>query len=178
MKLFKKKTHYIYSIIFLLISQISLADNIHEFKLGDKKKKTKFSVNKYGTLIGIQRGQFFNIELGVEQQKKQLKLQTPNTIAWAFNMEYAWDTNTLGYKLGGWFKTGRMGFTYGANALGTTNFERYNFGVAPTLGFKLIGFHLITSYNLFMNNKANYDYNVMHVSIRYFISRQRKYSKN
>ena len=168
---------YISLLLLLLITQTSFCGNDYGFKLGDKKKKTKFSVNKYGTLIGIQRGQFFNIELGVEQQKKQIKLKNPNTIAWAFNMEYAWEPNTLGYKLGGWFKTGRMGFTYGANAVGTTNFERYNIGVAPTLGFKLIGFHLITSYNIFLNKKAEYDYNTMHVSIRYFISRQRKFSK-
>lgn len=174
----KKINLSLVTLFFLLFSTTLLADNPYELKFGNKKKKPKFSVNKYGTLIGIQRGKFFNIELGVEQQKKQIKIQSPNTIAWAFNMEYAWATNTLGYKLGGWFKTGRMGFTYGANAVGATNFDQFNYGIAPALGFKFVGFHLISSYNILLNPKVDFDYNTMHVSIRYFLTRKRKFSKS
>ena len=135
----------------------------------------KFSVNKYGTLVGIQRGKQSFIELGIEKQKKQIKLSDPNTIAWNSLLEYSWDANALGLKFGSWYKTGRMGLTYGLNALGTSNFTKYNFGIAPQIGFKIIGFHAMASYNLFAIQKNTFNYNTLHISIRYYISRDRDY---
>ena len=155
--------------LFLFLSFLQLkAEN--EFKLFPK-----ITTNKLGTLIGIQRGKFFTIELGIEQQKKQVKLFKPKTIAWNFVVEYAWQSNTMGYKLGSWYKPGRAAFSYGINAIAFTDFDQVKPGFSPELGFKLIGFHFITSYNFLFNNSANFEQNTFHLSIRYFLSRKRKF---
>lgn len=135
----------------------------------------KVSVNKYGTLIGLQRGLHTNIELGVEMQKKQIKLINPQTFAVNALFEYSWKPNVGGLKVGAWYKDGRMGFTYGANILVTSNFTKYNLGFAPAIGFKVIGFHGIASYNIFVKQKDTFDYNTLNLSLRYYISRDRDF---
>ena len=137
----------------------------------------KYSVAKYGTVLGIQRGKFFNVELGIEQRRKQLKLKSPNT--WALNgiLEYAWETNTMGLKFGSWYKTGRTGLTYGGNLVGASNFDRFKVGIAPSIGFSIRGIHAAASYNVFLNKVDEIKYNNLHLSIRLFISRDSKIIK-
>jgi hypothetical protein len=136
----------------------------------------KFSTNKTGTLIGIQRGSYFFIQAGVEQQRKQLRLKKPNTLAWNTLFEYTWSENALGLRVGGWFKTNRIGFTYGADLLGASDFTKYNLALTPSIGFKLVGFHALVNYNLFFFQKE-FNYNQLNLSIRYFISKRREFVK-
>lgn len=163
----------------LLISSYFLASSTNNFDLGGKKKSflPAYSVTKYGTLVGIQRGKYFTLELGLEQQRKELKLIKPNTFAWNALLEYAWEPNTMGLRGGVWYKTGRAALTLGADVIGTSNFEQYNIGLAPSVGFKLVGFHIIASYNAFLSEKVDFDYNTLHLSIRYFISRKRDFKR-
>ena len=130
----------------------------YDFNLYKDKKKgflPNYSVTKYGTLIGIQRGKFFTLELGIEQQRKELKLVKPNTFSWNALLEYAWEPNTMGLRGGVWYKTGRASLTVGADVIGTSNFDQYNIGLAPAVGFKLVGFHIIASYNAFITQKVD-----------------------
>jgi hypothetical protein len=139
-----------------------------------KYKFPEVTVRKYGTLVGIQRGKYSFIELGVEQQFKQLTLKSPRTFAWNALLEYSWDANSLGLKVGSWYKAGRMGFTFGGDVIGASDFTNYKVGVAPALGFKVIGIHALASYNFFIK-KEELRYNTLHLSLRYYISRSRDY---
>ena len=167
-------------IFFILCLSLLIQANAYDFSSFKDKKKgflPNYSVTKYGTLIGIQRGKFFTLELGIEQQRKELKLVKPNTFSWNALLEYAWEPNTMGLRGGVWYKTGRASLTVGADVIGTSNFDQYNIGLAPAVGFKLVGFHIIASYNAFITQKVDYDYNTLHLSIRYFISRKRDFKR-
>lgn len=130
---------------------------------------------KTGLLFGAQKGRFFGVELGMERQWKEIKLKKPFTWAIAANGEYHFGSNNLGFKAGPWFKWGRADFTYGMNLTYLSDFTHSRFGVSPTIGFKLIGFHLIASYNLLQGSDQFTDYNKLHLSLRYFLSKDRKF---
>lgn len=164
----------VYRFVILSLTLMSL----FKANAGDKKKLfPEYSVTKYGTVLGIQRGNFFNVELGVERRHKQIKLKNPNS--WALNgvLEYAWESNTMGLKLGSWFKTGRTGLTYGANLLGVSDFENFRPGIAPSIGFSIRGIHAQASYNAILLNKELIPYNTLHLSIKLFISRSSQIHK-
>ena len=108
---------------------------------------------KTGLLIGVQKGKYFGIELGMERQWKEIKLKKPRTFAIAATGEYQFQANTLGFKVRPSWKFGRADFTYGFNATVLSDFEYNKFGISPAIGFKLLGFHLLASYNITSNKK-------------------------
>ena len=59
-------------------------------------------------MVGIQRGNYFTIEAGIEQQRKQIKIKKPKTLAFQGIVEYAWKPNTIAFKPGAWLKTGSL----------------------------------------------------------------------
>lgn len=130
---------------------------------------------KTGMLIGVQKGKYFGIELGAERQWKEIKLKKPFTWAIAATGEYQFGANNLGFKAGPWFKWGRADFTYGMNLTLISDFEYSRFGVSPSIGFKLIGFHILASYNLLGGDSNFTTYNKLHLSLRYYISKDRKF---
>ncbi len=153
---------------------VSLLISFHTLAGGSSDYKLKLSRTKYGMLLGYQQGKYTGAELGVEFQWKEVKLKKPLTIAGAINMEYHFDARVLGYKIGPWVKFGRMDFTYGVNMVAFSDFEHWRIGFQPALGFKLVGFHFLTGYNFAYGPSAFEEYNKLHVSARYFISRSRK----
>lgn len=130
---------------------------------------------KTGLLIGAQKGKYFGIELGMERQWKELKLKKPFTWAIAANGEYHFGSDNLGFKVGPWFKWGRADFTYGVNLTFLSDFEYNRFGASPAIGFKIIGFHILASYNVLYGPDQFNDYNKLHLSLRYYISKDRKF---
>lgn len=130
---------------------------------------------KTGLLIGAQKGKFFGVELGMERQWKEIKLKKPFTWAIAANGEYHFESNNLGFKAGPWFKWGRADFTYGVNFTYLSDFEYARIGASPSIGFKLIGFHLMASYNFLYGPSQFTDYNKLHISLRFFLSKERKF---
>lgn len=130
---------------------------------------------KTGLVIGAQKGQYFGVELGMERQWKEIKLKKPFTWAIAANGEYHFGSNNIGFKAGPWFKWGRADFTYGANFTLLSDFTNYRIGVSPAIGFKLIGFHLLASYNLLGGSSSFTDYNKLHLSLRFFLSKDRQF---
>jgi hypothetical protein len=132
------------------------------------------STTKSGLLIGVQRGKFNGFEIGFEKQWKQVKLVKPKTFGISATGEYLFNSNSLGFKAGPWIKFGRTKFTYGANVLAAAKFNKSQMAFAPTIGIKLLGFHALASYNFFRNSQE-FDYNKFNVSVRYFISRKRKF---
>lgn len=130
---------------------------------------------KTGLLVGAQKGRFFGVELGMERQWKELKLKKPFTWAIAANGEYHFGSNNLGFKAGPWFKWGRADFTYGVNLTYLSDFTYSRLGASPAIGFKIIGFHLLASYNFLVGSDQFTDYNKLHVSVRYYLSKDRKF---
>ena len=83
---------------------------------GNKKKPlVEISVKKSGPYFGLQRGKYTVPEIGVERQWKQIRLRNPHTHAAHLGFNYNFKYNILGYDMGYWFKTQRLGLTYGGN---------------------------------------------------------------
>ncbi len=145
---------------------ISLAGSTYQ-------KDLKVISNSYGPIIGLQRGKYTFIEIGAEYHWRKIRLKNPKIYSVGGNFEYNFGHNLLGYKLGFWTKQNRVDLTYGANIMYLTDFTYGKVGISPTLGFRLIGFHIITGYNFTLGNEA-LQYNTLHIALRYFIPSENK----
>lgn len=134
----------------------------------------KISAKSYGMLLGVQRGKFTFLELGVERHWSKVKLIKPKTYSLGANMEYNFGNNVLGYKLSGWMKIGRVNLTYGANICYYTNFDQNRIGLGPAIGFRLLGFHLVNGYNFTVGSDEFKEFNTLYVSLRYFFPLDKK----
>lgn len=145
---------------------ISLAGSTYQ-------KDLKIISNSYGPIIGLQRGKYTFVEIGAEYHWRKIRLRNPKIYSVGGNFEYNFGHNLLGYKLGFWTKQNRVDLTYGANIMYLTDFVHGKVGISPTLGFRLIGFHIITGYNFTLGNEA-LQYNTLHIALRYFIPSENK----
>lgn len=140
---------------------------------GEYKLFPKVVRHKYGVLIGLERGKYSFVELGGEFQYKKLKFKNAPTISLNGLAQYNFTHNVLTYQLGSWYRIGRANLTYGGNFHYLTNFDHHKFGFSPSVGYKLIGFHVQTGYKF--TTKAEFEeHNNFFISIRYFISQNRK----
>jgi hypothetical protein len=134
-----------------------------------------------GMILGWQRGRYTAIELGVEGHWRKISLVKPHIIGATVNMEYNFGSNVLGYKAGAWMKRGRINLTYGANISYYTNFnEGHRFGVGPSVGFRLLGFHLVNGFNFLTADKSGETsrpvaVNPLYVSLRYYFPLQNRF---
>lgn len=146
----------------------------------DRKEPKK--VVKSGTYVGIQSGHFYAGEIGIERQwKRSDKFLESTTNALHMGVNYAYDfyhfNPILGYDLGFWRKENTVGLTYGLNACMRTNFDQYRLGVCPTIGLKVLQFHIQTGYHLlypFNRNYTSFDTNTLFLSVRYLLVNERK----
>jgi hypothetical protein len=139
--------------------------------------KRKLFQRNHGAIIGLQRGAITSIELGYEAHWRKLSLRDPHIIGASTNMEYNFGNHILGYKAGMWMKRGRVNLTYGGNLVYFTDFEgQHRYGIAPAVGFRLLGFHLINSYNLLAGDKEMDKVNTLHMSLRYYFPVQNKFT--
>ncbi|MDB5245846.1 MAG: hypothetical protein JWQ40_240 [Segetibacter sp.] len=127
-----------------------------------------------GMIIGLQKGRFTSLELGAEAHWRKISLLKPHIIGATLNMEYNFEKNIVGYKAGMWMKRGRINLTYGANVGYFTNFKEGNrFGIGPSVGFRLLGLHLINGYNFLTDDKSKpgetpIEVNSLYMSLRYY----------
>ncbi|MCW3114622.1 MAG: hypothetical protein JWR18_3018 [Segetibacter sp.] len=127
-----------------------------------------------GIIIGLQRGRYSSIELGGEAHWRKISLFKPHIIGATANLEYNFENNVIGYKAGVWFKRGRINLTYGANVNYFTDFKEGNrFGFGPSVGFRLLGLHLINGYTFLTKDKTNtgetpIEVNSLYMSLRYY----------
>lgn len=134
-----------------------------------------------GMILGWQRGRYTAIELGVEGHWRKVSLLKPHVIGATANMEYNFGSNVVGYKAGAWMKQGRINLTYGANIGYFTNFKGgHRFGVGPSVGFRLLGFHLINGFNLLTADKsATTEHpvavNSLYIALRYYFPVQNRF---
>jgi hypothetical protein len=128
----------------------------------------KLFQRNHGMIVGLQRGKYTTIEFGGEIHWRKISLSKPRLFATTANMEYNFSDNVIGYKAGVWFKRGRINLTYGANLVYFTDFDKSRFGVAPSIGFRLLGFHLVNSYNFLAGDKELDKVNTLNIALRYY----------
>ena len=130
----------------------------------------KFKIRKqgFGTIVGLQRGSITNIVLGGEYHWKKMRFTRPKLWAANFSIEYNFGHNIAGYRAGFFYKVGKIALTYGASACYITDFYKGSFGVTPTLGFRLAGFHFTTGYNILTDNPPEKKYNTLFVGLTYY----------
>ncbi len=134
-----------------------------------------------GMILGWQRGRYTAIELGVEGHWRKISLLKPHVIGATANMDYNFGSNVLGYKAGAWMKRGRINLTYGANIGYFTNFkDGHRFGAGPSVGFRLLGFHLVNGINFLTPDKsANTEHpvgvNSLYITLRYYFPVQNRF---
>lgn len=127
-----------------------------------------------GMILGLQRGKYTSLELGGEAHWRKISLLKPSIIGATANLDYNFGNNVLGYHAGVWKKQGRINLTYGADVNYFTDFNnRQSFGIGPSIGFRLFGFHLVNGYTLLTkkntkNAEAPLPVNTFYVSLRYY----------
>jgi hypothetical protein len=152
------------------------------FAQGILDRKEPKKVVKSGPYIGIQSGRFYAGEVGVERQwKRSDKFLQSTTNALHMGVNYSYDfyhfNPILGYDLGFWHKEKTIGLTYGMNVCMRTNFDQYRVGICPTIGIKILQFHIQTGYHLlypFNRDYASFDANTIFLSARFLIVNERE----
>src|SRR3954447_25390124 len=132
----------------------SLASGYFKYTSQSLYRRKLFQHNS-GMIFGVQRGSTTSIELGAEEHWRKLSLLKPHVIGATANLEYDVSNHVIGYKAGMWMKRGRVNLTYGANVSYYNNFKKGSrFGFGPSVGFRLMGFHLINGYNFLTKDKG------------------------
>lgn len=142
----------------------------------------KLRQRNYGAIIGIQRGHTTAIEMGGEMHWRKIGLRKPHIWGATANIEYSFAEHIVGYKAGVWRKQGRVNLTYGGNVVYFNNFEGgHQFGIGPSVGFRLFGLHLVNGVNILMGD-MNKDKssgaagaNTLYMSLRYYFPLQNKF---
>lgn len=157
----------------LLLSQTLQAQNSSIFKRD--KPFFEMKVRKTGPYIGLQRGQHWVFEAGVEHLWKKVELREALSHNLNAGFNYNFRHNILGYDMGYWIKPHRIGLTYGVNVFFRTNFDESRVGIAPVLGFKFWILHLQTGYHFMKKLPArNFETNTFFVSLRVGLANERK----
>ncbi len=143
--------------------------------------RRKLLQRNHGIIVGLQRGQSTAIELGGEAHWRKISLKNPHIIGATANMEYNFADHMIGYKAGMWMKRGRINFTYGANVAYYTDFNgRHIYGIGPSVGFRLLGLHLVNGYNFLAGDldteKGQTQVNKLYLSLRYYFPVQNKFT--
>jgi hypothetical protein len=130
-----------------------------------------------GAVLGIQRGRYTSLELGGEAHWRKISLKKSHITGATVVMEYNPFNNIIGYKAGMWMKRGRVNLTYGGNLVFFNDYKgKSRYGLAPSIGFRLAGFHLVNSYNILGGDKDLSKVNTLHLSLRYFFPVDNKFT--
>lgn len=158
----------------------SLPAETSNYSLPDNKRK--LLQRNVGVIVGLQRGRYTSLEFGGEAHWRKISVFKPHIIGATTNMEYNFSNNVIGYKAGAWMKRGRINFTYGGNVSYYNNFDGGSrVGIGPSIGFRLLGLHLINGYTFLTEDKGTsnekpLEVNTLHMSIRYYFPVDNKFT--
>lgn len=136
-------------------------------KAEDRIKDVKLITHKTGPYIGFSKGRVDYLEFGAEYQRKRNKLKGSVINAVSFGFGYSFRHEYLNYTLSYWRKVGAFGLTFGVDGFGQTNFDRMTWGVSPTIGFRLLGFHLQSGYQFYQDTNYGMTTNQFFVRLRF-----------
>jgi hypothetical protein len=157
------------------------AYNYTTSNISTAESRKKLYQRNVGVILGLQKGKNTAIELGGEAHWRKMSLAHPSIIGATANMEYNLGSNILGYKAGIWRKKGRINFTYGANVSYYTNFDGGSrWGVGPSVGFRILGLHLVNGVTLLTKDNGTpekpVNVNPLYLSIRYYVPVENKFT--
>ena len=139
--------------------------------------KRKLLQRNWGAIVGIQRGKGTALELGAEAHWRKLSLSNSKIVGATTNLEYNFSDHVIGYKAGAWMKRGRVNLTYGGNLVYFSDFDgRQRYGVGPSVGFRLAGFHLVNGLNILAGDKEMEGANTLYMSLRYYFPVDNKFT--
>lgn len=145
--------------------------------IATKSPKRKLLQRNTGAIIGVQRGAGTAFELGAEAHWRKLSLSNSRIVGATTNLEYNFSEHIIGYKIGAWVKKGRVNLTYGGNLVYFSDFEGgQRYGLGPSVGFRLAGFHLINGYNILAGDKDMKGANTLYMSLRYYFPVDNKFT--
>lgn len=162
------------SILYIVVILI-FSNSYSQGFLGLSKKEPLVTVIKTGTYIGLQRGKYNNLELGLIFQKKAIKLIKPVTHALNLGFDYNLTENVLGFSGGYWQKRGRFNLTYGGMFVFKTNFDENKIGLSPVVGYKFSLLHLQLGCNILTHSDTFKNHNTLFVSLRLILVNNRDY---
>ncbi|MGI8599381.1 MAG: hypothetical protein ACR2KB_09000 [Chitinophagaceae bacterium] len=167
---------FIFSAFLLTVCSILFAQPTIDLNPFNNENKRKLYQRNHGAIIGIQRGSATSFEMGYEAHWRKLSLLKPHILGATANMEYNIANNVMGYKAGMWMKRGRVNLTYGGNLVYFNDFNGLNrYGLGPSVGFRLAGFHFINGLNLLAGDKE-LKANTLHASLRYYFPVENKFT--
>lgn len=135
-----------------------------------------------GMIVGLKRGKYTSVEFGGEAHFRKMSLLKPHVVGATINVEYNFENNVLGYHAGVWKKEGRINLTYGADVSYYTDFNnRQRVGIGPSVGFRLLGLHLVNGYTFLTNDNKKSDaiplpVNTFYMTLRYYFPVENKFT--
>lgn len=168
--------HAQYSLETFAGNELALGYDEQTFNL-ERPPYAKLFQRNYGAIIGIQRGKATAFEFGGEAHWRKMSLKKPHIIGATANLEYNFGDHVMGYKAGMWMKRGRVNLTYGANLVYFTDFEgKSRYGGGPSVGFRLLGLHLVNGLNFLAGDKELDNVNTLYISLRYYFPIENKFT--
>ncbi|HEY8402601.1 MAG TPA: hypothetical protein VIK89_15135 [Cytophagaceae bacterium] len=140
----------------------------------DLNNKLRLYSRSTGLLVGIQKGKYTYLELGAERHWKTIRLIKPRMYSASLHAEYSFENNQAAYKAGFWTRRGRLDLTFGGYINYFTDFTCSAVGMAPTIGFRLLNFHLLNGYNINFFDNGLTNYNKLYFSLRFFVPYKNK----
>jgi len=179
---YASNAQYAFNNTSLKVESAALPATYVEYALKASSAKKLYQRNS-GAIIGLQKGKSTAIELGGEfHWRKMSVFNKPHIIGATANMEYNFSEHIVGYKAGMWMKRGRVNLTYGGNISYYNDFkgaERFGFG--PSVGFRLLGFHLVNGYTFLTKGKSTekgtpLQVNTLYTALRYYFPVENKFT--
>jgi hypothetical protein len=133
------------------------------------------NVKKLGPYLGLEQGKNFYIEVGGEFMYKRIKLKNRILFGSNLGISYGLIPKSICADAGVWWKIGRLGFTYGATAGMASDFDIFQFRLAPTVGFKLGLIHFKTGFYLYPGSKLLFQRNTIFLSARITLVKHRDF---
>ena len=160
----------------LLMVMKTMAQTSIDLNPFNNKDKRKLIQKNHGAIVGLQRGAGTAFELGYEAHWRKMSLMNPRVAGATANLEYDPGHHLMAYKAGMWMKRGRVNLTYGGNLIYVNNFQgQSRYGIGPSVGFRLAGFHFINGINFLAGDK-DLKTNTLYISLRYFFPVENKFT--
>ncbi len=180
---FTSHAQYAFNNASLKLVSAALPATYAEYAFKANSAKKLYQRNS-GAILGLQKGRSTAIELGGEfHWRKMSVFNKPHIIGATANMEYNFSEHIVGYKAGMWWKRGRVNLTYGGNISYYNDFKGGDrFGIGPSVGFRLVGFHLVNGYTFLTKGNSSTEkemplpVNTLYTSLRYYFPVENKFT--
>lgn len=136
----------------------------------NKIELPKIVTNSYGIALGASQGKYTTFEVGFERYWGQIRLTKPRTTAVGIMANINPFKDVGGITSHIWTRHGRFGPTFGASGGYYSNFDdKSRVAIGPTVGYRMLGVHLVLGYNLLLGDKTLEGVNSYYGTLRFYI---------